>query len=244
LSKRIRVLISAGVVVLALTAFAATMTFAAPAAQDTTGTSTAQTQAQEFLSKLAAKLGISQDQLQSAMTSTQKDIVSEQLAQGKITQSQADEMNQQINNNNGLMPFMGMFGGHGPGHMGGLGEDLSSLSTFFGITTNELQTALESGKTLAQIATDHGKTAADLKTYITDQTKTKLDQAVKDGKITQQQENDELTQLSQRIDAMINGQFNGRMGHRGGLDNGQNTTGTGTGASTTTTTTGSHAYSN
>jgi uncharacterized protein YidB (DUF937 family) len=241
LNKRMRVFISAGVVALALTAFAATMTFAAPAAQNTTGSNTVQTLAQDFVSKLAAKLGISQDQLQSAMTSTEKDIVSEQLAQGKITQGQADNMNQQITNNNGLTPFMGMFGGHGLGHMGGLGADLNSLSTFFGITTNELQSALESGKTLAQITTDHGKTTDELKTYVTSQTKTKLDQAVKDGKITQQQENDELTQLSQRIDSMINGQFKGRMGHRDGLDSSQKATGTGT--PTTTTTTGGDAGS-
>lgn len=221
MSRRIKVLVAAGVLVLLVSGFFATMTFAA----DTPGEAadTPQALVQQFFDKLASKLGISSNEVKEAFTSTEKEMIDEQVQQGKLTQEQADQMKQRIDEGDGFFPLGGMHRGGGFGRMGCPGANLTDLSTFFGITTEQLQTELQAGKTLAQVAEEHGKTADQLKTYLHDQMKAQLDQSVKDGKITQQQDDDYLSQFDQKIDSMINGQFNwGRGGHwRGSLGNGQ-----------------------
>src|SRR3954454_5471262 len=103
-------------------------------------------------------------------------------------------------------PGMGgpMFGGHGmggpgmhgpggPGMRGGpgggllAGEVLKTSATYLVMSLTDLQTALKGGKTLAQVATDKGKTAAGLISAITDAAKANLDAAVTAGLLTQKQ---------------------------------------------------------
>ena len=48
----------------------------------------------------------------------------------------------------------------------------------------DVQSALKSGKTLADLATSKGKSVSDLVNALIAPAKTNLDQAVKDGKIT------------------------------------------------------------
>lgn len=224
MSKRFGVLVAAGVLVLVIGAFFATMTFAADTPQQPSGTP--QALVQEFFDKLASKLGISSSQLQQAVTSTEDDIINEQVQQGKITQQQGDALKQKIDQGPSSegFPLGGLFKGEGFGRGGFMGANISDLSTFFGITTQQLQTELQSGKTLAQIATEHGKTADQLKTYITDQVKAQLDKAVASGSMTQQQEDNVLSQIGQKLDAMINGQANFGLGMhvRGRFHGGQN----------------------
>jgi hypothetical protein len=103
------------------------------------------------------------------------------------------------------------FGGPGRGPGGPRGfigpGSLDSLASFLGMTTTDLQTALRNGQTLAQVAQAHGKSTADLKTFLTNQLKTRLDQDVASGRITSQQETDFLNNASSRIDQEINGTF-------------------------------------
>ena len=57
---------------------------------------------------------------------------------------------------NGVMPPHGPGFGHGPG-----GFDLSTAASYLGLTASELQTQLQSGKTLAQIANATSGKSAD-----------------------------------------------------------------------------------
>lgn len=84
---------------------------------------------------------------------------------------------------------------------------LSPLATYLGINATDLQTALRNGQTLAQVAQAHGKTASDVKTFLTNQLKTNLDKAVAAGKMTSQQETNILNNASSRFDKMINNSF-------------------------------------
>ncbi len=81
------------------------------------------------------------------------------------------------------------------------------LADFFGMSLTDLQTAVKSHQTLAQIAQAHGKSTADLKTFLTNAEKTRLDAAVSAGKLTSQQETTILNGQSQRLDNLINGTF-------------------------------------
>lgn len=84
--------------------------------------------------------------------------------------------------------------GHGPGHGGrGGGLSLTGLQVAaekLGMTTDELITALQSGKTLEQIAQEKGVDYATIQTAIQEQQqaefRTRIQQAVTDGTITQE----------------------------------------------------------
>jgi|GEM_PF-2878414 len=95
--------------------------------------------------------------------------------------------------------------GFGPGPAGD-----QALATFLGITTTDLRTARQGGQTLAQIAQAHGKTTDQLKTFLTNQTKTQLDKAVQSGRMTSARETQILSNLSSRLDTMINQKFQPR----------------------------------
>ena len=79
-------------------------------------------------------------------------------------------------------------------------------ATFLGLSVSDLQTALKSGKTLADVATAQGKTVADLITALEAPAKAKLDQAVTDGKLTQAQGATAiLADLTTRLTNLVNG---------------------------------------
>ena len=64
----------------------------------------------------------------------------------------------------------------------------AAITTYLGISASDLQTALQSGKTLAQIATANGKTVAGLETAMIADAKTHLDADVTAGRLTAAQE--------------------------------------------------------
>ncbi len=167
--------------------------------------------AQEFINRLAQNLGVSPDRLRDALKQTGLQEVDAALAAGRITAEQAQRAKDAINSGN--LPHIGGFpgGGHRGGPGGGRGGDFGGVirnhtdgvAQFLGITEEKLREELRSGKSLAEIAQANGKTAAQLKTFILTNAKTKLDQAVKDGKITQQMADRMYQELEQRVDDMI-----------------------------------------
>jgi len=86
-----------------------------------------------------------------------------------------------------------------------MGDDfIAPVANDLGVSTTDMRTALDNGQTLAQVAQAHGKSASDLKTYLQNQLKTRLDQEVTAGRLTSQQETDRLNQASTHIDQLIN----------------------------------------
>src|SRR5262249_48894563 len=61
---------------------------------------------------------------------------------------------------------------------GMLGPGLRAVTSYLGITPAQLRNALASGKSLAQIATDHGKTADGLVAALSEAAKSRVDRAV------------------------------------------------------------------
>src|SRR5207244_7157774 len=124
------------------------------------------------------------------------------VAAGTITRAQGDELKSRIES--GDFPLF--FGGGGPGfHHGGFFGGLDAAATYLGLTNAELRTQLESGKTLAQVAQDKGKSVDGLIQALVDDAKTHLDAAVTAGRLTQAQEDSILTDLKQHITDLVNG---------------------------------------
>lgn len=177
------------------------------------------TEKQAFLNDAAKRLDVTPAQLEAALRGAYDARIDAAVAAGKITKEQAEAMKKR-SQEGGLPLFRGgrhgSFGG--PGHHGGFGRGAKSLAgaaTYLGLTEAKLRAELEAGKTLAEIAKAQGKAVAGLKAALKADAKTKLDAAVKNGRITQAQANELLSRLDERLDGMIAGKLGGR-GHHGG----------------------------
>ena len=67
-----------------------------------------------FLARLAENLGISEDELQSAIQTTQLELLDEAVAAGRIDEERAAEIRERIESGEGFKFGFGF--GHGPGH--------------------------------------------------------------------------------------------------------------------------------
>jgi hypothetical protein len=161
---------------------------------------------QAFLNDAAGRLGVSSDKLDAALKAAAVDRVDAALAAGQITKDEADAMKAAINS--GKLPLgVGVpgMGFHMDGGIHMLGGTLDAAAKYLGLTEDQLQTQLESGKSLADIAKAQGKSVDGLKQALTADLKTKLDQAVKDGRLTQSQADAILAKVSASLDDLING---------------------------------------
>jgi hypothetical protein len=164
-----------------------------------------------FLARVAGHLGISTQKLEDATKAAAVDQVDADLKAGRITKAQADELKSRIKA--GAIPFLGGPGRFGE-HRGGFGGfrhggHLSAAADYLGLTVPQLLQKLSGGKSLADVAKAQNKSVDGLKQAILADAKTHLDQAVKDGMLTEAQAKEELTELKSRIDALVNGTFRG-----------------------------------
>jgi hypothetical protein len=166
---------------------------------------------QAFLNDAAKRLDVTPAELKAALQGAYGDQLDAAVAAGKITKEQADAM--KARTDKGGVPFFG--GGHreGFGHHGPL--SLDAAATYLDMTPAALRTALESGKTLAQVAEAQKKSVDGLKKALAAETKTKLDAAVKAGQLTQSQADALQTRMTEHLDDLVNG-LGGPGGHHEG----------------------------
>jgi hypothetical protein len=111
----------------------------------------------------------------------------------------------------------GFPGARGKGGPRGAAVDSNAAATAIGITPQQLRSEL-AGKSLADVAKAHGKTAADVATALKNAAHTRIDQAVTAGRLTADQANTQKTQVDQRIDQLVNQVMpQGRPGGPGGF---------------------------
>src|SRR4051794_31506649 len=127
-----------------------------------------------------------------ARLSAIKDALKGLVTDGTITQAQADKVATTLSQAD--VPFGGR-GGHGRGGF----ITPEATAQVLGITVDQLRTAEQSGKTLAQIAADKGISKSDLISKLVAAAKTQLAADLKAGKITQAQHDAALTDLQARI---------------------------------------------
>jgi hypothetical protein len=188
--------------------------------------------ASSFLDSVAKHLGISSQELEDATKAAAIDQVEQALADGRITQEQADELKSRIESGEGpglLGPGFvgpGLFGfrDHGPeGGPGGghhfffFGDKLTPAAEYLGLTEAELREQLADGKSLAAVAEAEGKSVDGLKEAILAGAKSALDNAVADERLTQEQAGSIYERLQSSIDELVNGTFPGPPPGRGGF---------------------------
>jgi hypothetical protein len=113
----------------------------------------------------------------------------------------------------------GAFGTPGAGGFFFQGAADSGLADFLGISQDELTSELQAdGATMATVADAHGKTRDELKAFLTDQLTQSTQQAVSDGRMSQDQADTMLQDLSARVDQMIDGTMRFQFGGPPGVD--------------------------
>jgi hypothetical protein len=154
---------------------------------------------QAVVNDAAKQLGVTPSALSSALKKALENRVDAAVAAGQLTKAQGDELKQRIES--GALPlFFGPRGGPHE-HFG----ELDAAASYLGLTEAELHTQLESGKSLAQVAKDRGKSVDGLIQALVDQATKRLDAAVAAGRLTKAQEQQILSGLKQRITDFVNG---------------------------------------
>lgn len=172
------------------------------ATQDNSPTATSSA----IVSDAASQLGIQSSTLSAALKKAEEDQVDAQVTAGTLTQSQADAIKVEIEA--GTVPLIG-FGGGGPGFgrggPGGPGGNLDAAASYLGVTSAVLQTDLQGGQTLADVATAQGKTVDGLVSALVTAAKSDLDAQVTAGNLTAAQETSIEANLTAHITDMVNG---------------------------------------
>jgi hypothetical protein len=160
-----------------------------------------------IVSDAAKQLGVQPDALSAALKKAEENRIDADVSAGRLAKEQGDRLKSAIEA--GRIPVLGVpvLGGRhrvlGPGF--GFGVALDTAATYLGVTKDELRTDLRSGKTLADVARDKGKSVDGLVSALVDAAKKQLDRAVAAGKLTSDQEKSIESDLQQRITHVVNG---------------------------------------
>ena len=180
-------------------------------------------ESQAVVNDAAKQLGVEPSKLSAALKKAYEDRVDAAVADGTITKVEGNALKQRLEAN-GLplvAPPLGFrhFGFHDHGPPGA-----AAAAKYLGLSESQLRAKLESGKTLAQVAKDQGKSVAGLVAALKADLMQKLDQAVSDGRLTKAQEQQILAEADQRLNDLVNGKLPARLpdgrgpfGHRFGF---------------------------
>jgi hypothetical protein len=135
------------------------------------------------------------------------DALSGLVSDGSLTQEQADEVATTLSDAG--------IGGHGGHHGGRL--DLEAAATALGLSEDDLRKALETdGTTLAQVTEDQGVEVDALIDALVTAEQERIAQAVEDGRFTQEQADERLADLEDRVTERVNSDDWGGRGPGGG----------------------------
>lgn len=160
-----------------------------------------------YLEALAGNLGVSVDDLKADLTKTANDWIDAALKAGTITADEATTLKAEVTDGNYLGP-VGRIEGEKMRADAEAARDalIKSVADYLGITSDELQTRVQDGASLAAIAETEGKDLAGLKTLIEDSLGAKIDAAVDDGRIDEATATDLKNMLPDRVDSIVNGE--------------------------------------
>jgi polyhydroxyalkanoate synthesis regulator phasin len=183
---------------------------------------TPKAESQAIVNDAAKQLGVDPAKLSDALEQALKNRIDAAVKDGRLTKEQGDAMKRRITSaafplfigpgfDRGGTPHRG-FGHH-------WGRDLDAAASFLGLSESEVRTALESGKSLAQIAKDEGKSVDKLVDTLVAATTKRLDEAVTDGRLTKTERDKIVAGLKEQATAIVNATGRpegfGVRGHRG-----------------------------
>jgi len=156
----------------------------------------------------AGQLGVKPAALSDALKQAAKNRIDAAVEAGRLTKEQANALKERIDSGDGVPLFGGMGGDPNPGHFGHFGQlgNLEAVAAYLGLTEAELRAQL-ADKTLADIARTKGKSVEGLVQTLVVTVQKAIDEAVADGKLTQEQADDVKANLRDHIHDLVNGEF-------------------------------------
>jgi hypothetical protein len=152
----------------------------------------------------AEQLGVEPGELTDALEDALANRVDEAVEAGRLTEEQGAELKERIRS--GDVPLMGL--GPGPVLERGVHRmpELDAAASYLGMTEAGLASALEDGRTLADLAEDRGKSVDGLVDALVDAAEEDLAAAVEAGKLTDAQRDSIVSGLEERIRSLVNGE--------------------------------------
>lgn len=156
-----------------------------------------------FKETLAGILGISVEEYEAAVEQAQSQVVDQAVAEGWLTEEQAEMMQWRMAQSPGLgMRGMG-FRPFGPGMRGGGNNLVSVAADVLDLSLTDLLTELQNGKSIADVAEEKGvETQAIVDAWLAE-LQEDLDEAVAEGRITQKQADYQLEQARELASAQL-----------------------------------------
>jgi hypothetical protein len=169
---------------------------------------------QAVIDDAAKRLNVTPDALRGALGAAEDAQLDQAVKDGKLTQAEADAVKKRRADSGAVLGGPGVGGVHpgfGPGGPGGpglafkrgAGGALDAAATALGLKRDDLVAKLQAGKSIADVAKDQGKSLDDVKKAISDGVTKELDQAVTDKKLTSDQRDKILKELSDHIDDLV-----------------------------------------
>jgi hypothetical protein len=159
-----------------------------------------------FREALASALGVTVDEYDAAVDQAQEQVVGEAVAEGWLTDEQAELLRWRMDQAPGS-DMHGMGKGmrdFGPGLRGG-GDNLVSIAADkLGMSLTDLLTELQAGKSIADVAAEKSVDVQTIADAYLAQLKENLDESVTRGKITQKQADYSLEQAEERVTDQLN----------------------------------------
>ena len=169
------------------------------------------------IADVAAANGSSGDEVIAAMLANLSERLEEKVADERLTQEEADEklagaeerITEVVNDPDAELRR----GGRGPGR----GIDAEAVAEVLGVTTDELRQAKQDGVSLADLAEQQGVPIDDVVDVLVAPLAERLDEKVAAGDITQEEADEKLAEVEERIES---GEAPGRRGPGRGFDRG------------------------
>lgn len=158
-----------------------------------------------FLGRVAEKLGIGEDELRSAMTEAQQDIIDERVAEGSLTAEQGERLKERIEEK-GLLGLRDRLAirHHVRDQVGRLTG--KAAATVLGMEPEDLRDELKDGKTIAEVAEEQGMPLDELTAALLPEVQQELNALAAEGKLTEEQADAIYERVEKNIDHIVNAQ--------------------------------------
>jgi hypothetical protein len=196
-------------IAVAFVAVGAVAALGAAAAIAASGRLSPEQESRAFLDDAAARLGVEPSELRDALKEALESRVDAAVEAGRLTEAQGDVLKERIEASEAPFlhggPGLALLGpwprGHHEQH-----DHLEAAAAYLGIDGSELRDRLVGGETLADVARAEGKTPGGLVQALVAEATSRLDEAVADGRLTQERADAMAETLEERITDLVNGE--------------------------------------
>ena len=162
-----------------------------------------------LLSKVADKLGVSEEELQTAFDEARDETIDEAVAEGRLTEEQAERLKERAAEGDLLFPRPpgeGRFHPRQGACQRGTGLVIEAAAQVLDMPKEELVEELKDGNSLAKVAEAQGMSVEEFEAALLEQVNVQLDEMVADSTITQEQADRILQGIEDRIDRVVHAQ--------------------------------------